>query len=166
MGSRLGVLKIAAKKGGLSLEEYQGRLASGLKRCTFCEEWKAIDQFAADATRWDGKTAGCIECRNGRSQEAYDPVQILLRLPAGPARIARRSGDKAQAKARINSDVEHGLRPNPNDLFCAKCGHKGSDRRHEYHHVMGYEELHHYDVLPFCSRCHHEEHPRGKQNID
>jgi hypothetical protein len=67
MGSRLGILKIAAKKAGLPLDEYQRRIADGLKRCTFCEEWKAADKFAADATRWDGKTAGCFACRNDRA---------------------------------------------------------------------------------------------------
>jgi len=167
MGSRLGILKTAAKKCGLSLEEYQRRLADGLKRCTFCEEWKPINCFGSDSTRWDGKMQGCAECRNARAKETYEPISVLLQLPFGPRRIARRKGDKWQAKARINSDVEYGLRPNPNDLFCVKCGHKGSNRRHEYHHVMGYEEMHHYDVLPLCSRCHHEEHPRhGKQNVD
>ena len=165
MGSRLGILKIAAKKAGLTLDEYQRRTDAGLKRCTFCEEWKPLDKFAADASRWDGKTAGCVECRNGRAKEIYDPVSVLFALPAGPRRVARRNGDKSQAKARINSDVEHGLRPNANDLFCSKCGHKGPDRRHEYHHIMGCEEMHHYDVLPLCSKCHHEEHPRnGRQD--
>ncbi len=164
MGSRLGILKIAAKKCGLSLEQYQGRIAQGLKRCTFCEEWKAVDAFATDSSRWDGLTQGCTECRNSRARELYDPVSELFCLPAGPQRILRRKGDKAQAKSRINHDVELGLRPNPNSLHCVKCGHKGTDKRHEYHHVMGYAEMHHYDVLPLCSTCHHEEHPRGREN--
>lgn len=167
MGSKLGVLKIAAKKVGLSLEQYQDRIRSGQKRCTFCEEWKDKQFFDKDTSRWDVLTAGCRECRNERAKAVYSPIDVLFRLPAGPQRIPRRRGDKAQAKARINHDVEHKLRPNPNDLFCAKCGHKGNDRRHEYHHIMGYDELHHYDVIPLCSRCHHEEHPRhGNQNED
>lgn len=165
MGSLLGVLKIAAKKAGLSLDEYRRRIDEGTKRCTFCQEWKPVDQFAVDASRWDGKTAGCTQCRNDRAKESYHPVAALFHLPSGPQRIARRAGDKTQAKARINHDVEHGLRPNPNSLFCVNCGHKGSDRRHEYHHVMGYSEMHHYDVLPLCSTCHHGEHPHhGKKN--
>lgn len=160
MGSYLGVMKIAAKRCGLSLENYQAKIAAGLKRCIFCEEWKSVDQFKADATRWDGRNAGCTECRAARSQEANPVLSDLFRLPAGPQRIERRKGDRAQARARINADITNGLRPNPNDLYCVLCGHKGTDRRHEYHHVMGYEEMHYYDVLPLCSRCHHLEHPR------
>lgn len=167
MGSKLGVMKIAAKRSGLTLAEYQARIARGLKRCTFCEEWKSKTLFATDSTRWDGLTQGCIECRNARSKELYDPIGALFHLPMGPQRIPRRKGDKAQAKSRINHDVRLGLRPNPNSLHCVKCGHKGTDKRHEYHHVMGYSEAHHYDVLPLCSTCHHEEHPKhGKQNIN
>lgn len=166
MGSKLGVLKLAAKKCGISLEQYREKTAQNLKRCTFCEEWRPIDTFAADASRWDGRTQGCIECRNSRSRESYDPISDLFRLPYGPHRILRRAGDKEQAKSRINHDVSLGLRPNPNVLHCVKCAHKGTDRRHEYHHVMGYSEMHHYDVLPLCSKCHHEEHPRGHKNKD
>jgi hypothetical protein len=151
MGSLLGVIKIAAKRAGLSLDEYQARLARGLKRCTFCEDWKSSELFDADKSRGDGLTAGCSECRSSRARAVY-----------GPKRGTRRPGDKKQARARINSDVEHGLRPNPNDLHCVKCGHKGNDRRHEYHHTVNYEPMHHYDVLPFCSACHHKEHPHGK----
>jgi hypothetical protein len=160
MGTRFGILKVAAKKCGLPLSEYQSLIAAGLKRCTFCTEWKSTCQFGVDATRWDGWSAGCTDCRRGRGQESHDPIGRMFRLPSGPARIARRLGDKKQAKSRINHDVSLGLRPNPNDLYCAKCGHIGSDRRHEYHHIMGYAEEHHYDVLPLCSACHHKEHPR------
>jgi hypothetical protein len=161
MGSRLGVEKVAAKKCGLTLEEYRLKTASGLKRCTFCEEWISVEKFNADKSRSDGLTAGCSECRNARSRETYTPIERLFDLAPGPARIARRSGDKLQARSRINHDVERGLRPNPNDLHCSKCGHKGEDRRHEYHHVMGYDEAHHYDVLPLCTTCHAgEEHGR------
>lgn len=162
MGSRLGVIKGIARRFGLSLEEYRARLARGLKRCIHCEEWMNVDRFAKDASRWDGLTAGCAECRNSMKRAFYDPIPEVFHLPVGPARIARRSGDRKQAESRINHDITLGLRPNPNDLYCSKCGHKGEDRRHEYHHVMGYDEDHHYDVLPLCTSCHRKEHPRGK----
>lgn len=151
MGSLLGVIKIAAKRAGLGLEEYQSRIASGLKRCTFCEEWKSVELFDSDKSRGDGLTAGCSECRSGRAKAVY-----------GPKRGTRRPGDKKQARARVNKDVETRLRPNPNELHCVKCGHKGDDRRHEYHHTTNYEPMHHYDVMPYCSDCHHKEHIRGQ----
>lgn len=74
----------------------------------------------------------------------------------GPAPSPPRDGDRVQARQRVNVDVRTGRRPHPNDLPCADCGHVcGSDeRRHEYHHHLGYEGRHHGDVVALCKRCH------------
>jgi hypothetical protein len=142
----------------VSLDEYRSRVARGLKYCWRCREWKIRDAFGADTSRYDGRTAKCRRCKNAVGRASYAPVPPEKRRRLGPPRITRRSGDVLQARARINADVRMGLRPNPNDLFCALCGHKGEDRRHEYHHHMGYGAEHHNDVLPVCSRCHRREH--------
>lgn len=52
-----GALKIAAKKAGLDIVEYLARRASGLKRCTVCKQWRAVSEFSADASRYDGLAA-------------------------------------------------------------------------------------------------------------
>lgn len=145
-----GAMKAAAKRVGLPLGEYLERLANGLKRCTICCEWKAVDLFNADRTRSDGRSARCKRCAKA--------IWRRRSLRSNKPRKPRRDGDKLQARSRINHDVRLGLRPDPNSLHCAICGHKGEDRRHEYHHLMGYAPEHHYDVLPLCSRCHSEEH--------
>lgn len=160
VGSAAGVAKTAARRSGLTPEEYEARRAAGLKRCVACREWRSIERFGNDATRGDGRSATCLDCGNERSRVTYRPVPLEERLRLGPPRIAARDGDRKQARARINADVDGGLRPDPNDLFCALCGHKGPDRRHEYHHAMGYAPEHHNDVLALCTRCHHAEHPR------
>lgn len=153
MGSRNGVLKVAARRVGLSVSEYMDRIANGMKWCTLCAEWKSVDDFDFDATRGDARKSSCRRC--GRA------LWRRRKMNRGPTRIERRSGDKVQAVARINADVRMGLRPNPNELHCAICGHKGKDRRHEYHHHLGYEPDHHYDVIALCSKCHHAEHQNG-----
>lgn len=160
MGSAVGVIRAAARRVGLTFEEYEARRAAGLKRCIACREWLQIECFDQDASRSDGVTAACSVCRRERDRVTYRPVPLEDRLRFGPPRIMARDDDRAQARHRINADVRMGLRPNPNDLFCATCGHKGPDRRHEYHHAMGYAPEHHNDVLPLCSTCHHAEHPR------
>lgn len=76
----------------------------------------------------------------------------------GPEPMMPRSGDKAQARQRINVEVRTGYRPNPNSLPCHDCGHTGNDRRHEYDHHNGYEAEHHYDVIPLCTLCHYKRH--------
>jgi len=149
-----GVIKIAAKKAGLTAGEYINHIANGLKKCTICKQWKPIDEFCSDKSRHDGRASKCVVC--AKSLWRIKSMRNVKRAP-------RRDGDKRQAKSRINHDVNLGLRPNANDLFCSICGHKGDDRRHEYHHIQGYSELHHYDILPLCSKCHHKEHSNGKQ---
>lgn len=62
MGSRIGGLKSAAGKLGLTLEEYQKRVASGLKRCWCCKQWKPVTEFSMDHSRSDGIAAKCYEC--------------------------------------------------------------------------------------------------------
>ncbi len=38
--TKQGAIKIAAKKANLSVEEYLRKVQKGLKKCTFCKEWK------------------------------------------------------------------------------------------------------------------------------
>ena len=161
MGSATGAMKIAAGRLGLSVEDYAAQRSAKQKHCFRCRTWKPVDQFYMDASRGDGRAARCIVCHNRSNRDSYAPIPVHLRLPLGPARGERRCGDKQQARSRINHDVKLGLRPNPNDLHCAHCGHKGDDQRHEYHHHMGYGAAHHYDVLPLCAACHHKEHRHG-----
>ena len=155
-GRQLGAFKTAAKKIGISFERYKEMRDSGLKWCTFCQKWHSEEKFHTDHSRYDNLTQSCGESRNRRERENYDEKGFPK--DPGPDRIKRRDGDKIQARRRINHDVEQSLRPHPDDLHCSYCGHKGENKRHEYHHHMGYRSEHHYDVIPLCSSCHREEH--------
>jgi hypothetical protein len=61
--TKAGALKAAAKKAGLSIDEYKSNIESGLKRCTQCKTWKTTDSFGSDRTRSDGKDSTCLDCR-------------------------------------------------------------------------------------------------------
>jgi hypothetical protein len=63
MGSRLGTLKVAAKRIGMSFDEYMDKLNAGLKRCWKCGRWLPADRFCLDATRGDGRDPRCDQCR-------------------------------------------------------------------------------------------------------
>lgn len=49
--------------------------------------------------------------------------------------------------------VRTGRLPRPDSLLCRGCGHLGADRRHEYHHHLGYVD-HELDVVAVCTQCH------------
>jgi hypothetical protein len=63
MGSALGVRKIAAKRVGLTLEQYDARVAAGEKWCGRCREWHPVAVFGSDRTRYDGLASYCAESR-------------------------------------------------------------------------------------------------------
>ena len=86
---------------------------------------------------------------------AINPVNPATGRP-GPAPRPPRSGDKKQARQRINVEVRSNRRRHPNALSCVDCGHVHSagERRHEYDHYLGYDAEHHFDVEPVCTKCH------------
>lgn len=156
MGSAEGAQKAAATRIGVSIDEYRSNIAAGLKHCRACRKWKPIMEFCADRSRGDGKSAACAVCVNANHRARYTPVPEDQRRPMGPPPFAPRSGDKKQARQRINVEVREGRRPHPNRLPCTDCGHvwKVGERRHEYDHHNGYGAEHHYDVEPVCTTCH------------
>lgn len=62
MGSYLSAEKSAAKKTGVTVEEWRSRRAGGERHCFRCREWKRIDAFSKDKSRPQGRTASCKPC--------------------------------------------------------------------------------------------------------
>lgn len=63
MGSKIGVMKIAAKRIGVTIEEYQQQIEQGLKWCHSCRQWVERNGFHVDNSRGDGLAAICKTCR-------------------------------------------------------------------------------------------------------
>src|SRR5712691_3789691 len=70
MGSKVGILKVAAKQLGLSLEEYMAHIDAGEKWCHKGKHWKAVAGFGIDRTRGDGHKAVCQDCDYVRTTSA------------------------------------------------------------------------------------------------
>lgn len=66
MGSYAGIIKIAAKKLGMSLDAYLDKLKSGDKWCCQCRRWRRVGIFGKDRTRYDGRDSKCFDCRAKR----------------------------------------------------------------------------------------------------
>ena len=159
MGSRIGVIKIAAQRIGKTLDIYSSQISSGLKWCWKCREWHPKTEFVSDRTRGDGLAAVCRNaCSTGRPRgwQGRRPINPVTGRP-GPAPNAPRDQDKKQARHLINMEVQGGRRPHPNALPCADCGHiwRPGERRHEYDHYKGYAAENHCEVQPVCTLCHH-----------
>lgn len=67
---------------------------------------------------------------------------------------------KEAARQVVNREIYLGIRPDPNKLPCADCGHVWHDgeRRHEYHHFAGYSEDQFSLVVSLCTCCHYGRH--------
>jgi len=57
-----GAIKCAAKKAGITAEEYLQQVGAGLKKCTYCKKWKPKDYFSKDRSRYDGLKSKCRDC--------------------------------------------------------------------------------------------------------
>lgn len=166
MGSAEGVLKGAAARIGITVEEYRAHVAAGRKWCTGCKEWHASTAFRPDRSRTDGLTAGCRQYRNRKGREGYKPSP---RPPAGRRFAKPRNDDRKQARGRVNYLITAGLLPRPNNLPCTDCGHlwQPGRSRHEYDHHRGYAAEHHEHVEAVCTTCHHaRETARRNRNGD
>lgn len=55
-------MKAAAKRIGVSLDEYISFTQAGFKHCRSCREWRSRCRFCVDASRGDGLSAVCMYC--------------------------------------------------------------------------------------------------------
>lgn len=58
----LGAKRLAAKRYGLTLEEYLRHILLDLAHCGVCKEWKPRSSFPRDCTRNDGLARRCKPC--------------------------------------------------------------------------------------------------------
>lgn len=79
-GSPEGALKTAAKRIGLSVDEYLERQAAGDKWCFACKTWMPIPDFAHDRSRGDGLKASCRIHNRGLNGS---PAKSERRMMAG-----------------------------------------------------------------------------------
>lgn len=141
MGSREGVLKVAAKRLEISYEAYLEKLHAGLKWCTTCKEFKADDNFAADKTRGDGRDAHCLECRHIKTYRLRRNNRPSVRIGNQASQAVRQA-----IKDRVLTAIETRL--------CKVCS---APAKH-YHHHLGYHPDNFLRVIPLCISCHQRSH--------
>ena len=153
-GSAAGAAKRIAARAGLTPEQYAARVADGEKYCWRCKALHPRAEFSIDVSRTDGLNPSCRDSRAKSQRDGYVPRPRVSKL--GKFFAPTRSGDKKQARARVNHHVAVGLLPDPNSVPCTDCGHVHhvGERRHEYDHHLGYSAEHQLHVEAVCTTCH------------
>jgi hypothetical protein len=104
-----GAIKIAAKKVGISVEEYLAHKSNSEKWCYKCDEWKTFDEFGHDSTRSDNRKALCKKCSliNERRRAAKKPKKVrtkkvvVPKIKAVKVKAGRKEKVKKLPKPRI-----------------------------------------------------------------
>lgn len=162
--TKIGAQKTAAHKLGISVQEYQQNINSGLKWCWRCRNFKRLDLFNRNWGSVDSRTNCCRSCQQAKDRARYKPVPPEERKPRGFAAHPPRDGDKQQARNRVNREIRKGNLPHAQTVPCTDCGHIGHNRLHEYDHYLGYAAINHLVVECVCVPCHNRrEQQRRKQ---
>lgn len=135
MGSRNGILKVSAKRIGISFDEYTTNVNSGFKYCWKCQQWKLAEMFGIDKSRYDGLNSSCQKCRR--------PKTGLPKLPS-------QQPFEKQARWAVNHAISAGRMTKPCNLPCFDCGKQAK----EYDHHKGYKKENWFTVQAVCSSCH------------
>lgn len=61
-GTAAGRVEQFCRKYDISVSFYEAQTALGLKWCYKCQQWKSVDDFSKDKSRWDGCKAKCGTC--------------------------------------------------------------------------------------------------------
>lgn len=62
-GDRIRWCRSAAKRTGVTLEEWLRRRRSGLLWCSMCKSWKKAEEFGIDRAKRHGKAGECKRCK-------------------------------------------------------------------------------------------------------
>lgn len=154
-----------------------------MKKCNKCQEIRDFDQFPKDRSKKDGYATICKICQKlhrelpevkARAKEREQSESTKLtrkqyRLSDRGKQVAKKSYQKnydtlysnqverhnrdkrkRQAKAKIASEVRAGRMKKAKEFTCSFCHNQARD----YHHYLGYEITHWFDVIPVCRKCH------------
>lgn len=119
MGSRDGCEKSAAKRSGLSVEEWRARRAEGIRRCFRCREWVRLEDFSADQSRESGRSHSCKACTSLASTASRyglgaKALRVMLREANGRCALCKRESKKLVVDHDHASGAVRGL-------LCSAC---------------------------------------------
>lgn len=164
------------------------------KKCSKCKKTKPISDFSPDKRRQSGLKSECRECkriadkqyrdnplyrdrikvaqrrkdekRNGRIPSKRTPRNPVGRNADNYGASLKRWHNKNPEAHRAHDVVyrasERGEFPKAHEKRCHECGKQAA----HYHHFLGYEPEHWFDVVPLCNSCHRKRHSLEQKKGD
>ena len=150
------------------------------KQCSKCKKIKPVSDFRNNRKTIDGLSYYCRFCMNEyaskyrntvnykTSKERYrktlknkDAQNRYNKSKKGKnTRLKnvkcyqKRNPDKLKAQHTINHLIERGKLPKASTKRCHYCNKTAS----QYHHYLGYDKIHWFNVIPICAKCHKKIH--------
>lgn len=116
--------KQSATRIGISLEEYEARIASNQKWCGKCRTWKHLTLFDKDKNRASGYSSRCKECRSKQCSTYWKKLRldpIRLEQKRSRERRAGRRSNSTRSLPRVPKYIRD-MRWEEYDGLCAYCG--------------------------------------------
>lgn len=143
------------------------------KPCTKCKITKPLADFHKDRYKPDSHTCSCKSCQREENSISYHYLGgKATRIASGKAYRQTVQGKINQRKysqkrrhchpqqmmaySALHYAIRSGTIPHPSTLTCGVC----NEPAEEYHHHLGYDKKHHFDVIPLCADCHRSMHKR------
>lgn len=150
-----------------------------MKQCSKCKEWKEFNQFYTSKSKKDGLQTRCIPCtkagvkiyrQTSRGNEVRQKADIKYHRSEKGMEVSRKARNKYQqsnkgkiiakevrqnsmgvkATRAVNNAVKLGKFPHVSTQICHNC----KNQAEQYHHYLGYDKIHWFDVMPLCEACH------------
>lgn len=145
--------------------------------CIHKGELQPMENFTNSSRNKDGKDWWCKDCKRAWQQQRDQEAERLRKenhrkSPEGIAarkrydqskrgketarlRSARKRADPEKAKKvlarnKLNKAVRAGKIPHVSTQKCSQC----REQAEQYHHYLGYEPEHWFDIEPYCAKCH------------
>lgn len=147
------------------------------KQCTKCDKVKPIEMFRKKHAHRDGYAPECKTCareldvksrsrpgireKNRQYASWYEKQPKATKQKSAPRSMRslseqwyERNSGARKAHEAVHYAVRKGRIPRVSTLQCANCPKPAA----EYHHHLGYEPKHWFDVIPMCRSCHNRTH--------
>ena len=122
------------------------------KRCAKCKEIKESCDFHKNKSRHNGLSDYCKNCTKQYNQSirGKQAQRRYFQTTKGKQRYKRygkNNPEKTKARYKVNYAIKSGKLLPARHYWCA-CGKQAE----QYHHHLGYEPEHQFDVIPVCRK--------------